>query len=107
MQFFTALLAFVAVASAAPAVLEERAATVCGSTSYTANEVTQAGQKACSMYKAGTLAKNYPHIYKCVSHSRPKAVLTKPGTLRALTFLSRALIWSIPSRSQVPTLVVS
>jgi hypothetical protein len=57
MQVFTSLLALVALvapAIAAP-VLEERAATTCGSTSYTATQVNQAAQKACSYYQAGSV----------------------------------------------------
>jgi hypothetical protein len=43
--------------------LEERAATTCGSTSYTATQVNQAAQKACSYYTAGTTTNSYPHTY--------------------------------------------
>ncbi len=57
MQVFTSLLALVALVTptlAAP-VLEERAATTCGSTYYTATQVNQAAQKACTYYKAGSV----------------------------------------------------
>ncbi|KAI0143165.1 Ribonuclease/ribotoxin [Xylariaceae sp. FL1272] len=66
MQFATtilALAALIAPAFAAPAALEARAATTCGSTSYTATQVNQAAQKACSYYTAGTTASDYPHTY--------------------------------------------
>lgn len=43
--------------------LEERAATTCGSTSYTANAVNAAAQKACTYYNAGSTAGGYPHTY--------------------------------------------
>jgi len=43
--------------------LESRAATTCGSTSYTATQVNQAAQKACSYYQAGTQTNTYPHTY--------------------------------------------
>jgi hypothetical protein len=45
--------------------LEERAATTCGSNSYTAAQVNSAAQKACTYYKAGTTAggSTYPHTY--------------------------------------------
>ncbi|CAJ2506496.1 Uu.00g006260.m01.CDS01 [Anthostomella pinea] len=65
MQFFTSALALVALLSpviAAP-VLEERAATTCGSNSYTAAQVNSASQKAYSYYQAGTDADDYPHTY--------------------------------------------
>ncbi|KAJ3579851.1 hypothetical protein NPX13_g708 [Xylaria arbuscula] len=65
MQIFTSFLALVAVVSptlAAP-VIEERAATTCGSTYYTATQVNQAAQKACTYYTAGTTANSYPHTY--------------------------------------------
>ncbi|KAI1365980.1 Ribonuclease/ribotoxin [Xylaria arbuscula] len=65
MQVFTSFLALVAVVSPALAapVIEERAATTCGSTYYTATQVNQAAQKACSYYTAGTTANSYPHTY--------------------------------------------
>ncbi|KAI0418366.1 Ribonuclease/ribotoxin [Xylaria grammica] len=65
MQVFTSLLALVALvapALAAP-VLEERAATTCGSTYYTATQVNQAAQKACTYYQAGSAPGGYPHTY--------------------------------------------
>ncbi|EPE33955.1 Microbial ribonuclease [Glarea lozoyensis ATCC 20868] len=43
--------------------LEPRAATTCGSTSYTAAQVNSAAQKACTYYKAGTSTNSYPHTY--------------------------------------------
>ncbi|KAI0597885.1 Ribonuclease/ribotoxin [Biscogniauxia sp. FL1348] len=49
-------------AAAAP-VIEERAATTCGSTYYTATQVNQAAQKACTYYQAGTSTNSYPHTY--------------------------------------------
>lgn len=51
------------VTSALP--LEERAATTCGSTYYTAGEVSAAASAACSYYKSGDNAgsSNYPHQY--------------------------------------------
>lgn len=57
MQVFTTVLALVALVtpSLAAPVLEERAATTCGSTSYTATQVNQAAQKACSYYQAGSV----------------------------------------------------
>ncbi|KAI1263562.1 Ribonuclease/ribotoxin [Xylariaceae sp. FL1019] len=69
MQFTTSILALAALiapafaAPAAPAALEARAATTCGSTSYTATQVNQAAQKACAYYTAGTTANDYPHVY--------------------------------------------
>ncbi|KAI1348349.1 Ribonuclease/ribotoxin [Xylaria sp. FL0043] len=65
MQAFTSLLALVALASPALAapVLEERAATTCGSTYYTATQVNQAAQKAYSYYTSGSAPGGYPHTY--------------------------------------------
>jgi hypothetical protein len=57
------LLAILATTSSAFPLLEERAATTCGSTAYTATQVNAAAQKACSYYKAGTTANSYPHTY--------------------------------------------
>ncbi|KAI1823000.1 Ribonuclease/ribotoxin [Xylaria intraflava] len=62
MQVLTAILALATTALAAP-VIEERAATTCGSTSYTATEVNQAAQKACSLYQGDSTADDYPHTY--------------------------------------------
>ncbi|GAP93037.1 putative guanyl-specific ribonuclease F1 [Rosellinia necatrix] len=65
MQVFTTVLALVALvtpALAAP-VLEERAAATCGSTYYSATQVNQAAQKACSYYQAGSAPGGYPHTY--------------------------------------------
>ncbi|KAI1340797.1 Ribonuclease/ribotoxin [Xylariaceae sp. FL0016] len=58
-----ALVALVAPAIAAPATLEARAGTTCGSNVYTAAQVNSASQKACSYYQAGTDANDYPHTY--------------------------------------------
>ncbi|TVY58088.1 Guanyl-specific ribonuclease F1 [Lachnellula suecica] len=57
--------AFLAIATALPTALEERAATTCGSNSYTADQVNAAAQKACAYYQAGTEAgsSTYPHTY--------------------------------------------
>jgi hypothetical protein len=58
MQFPSSLLALAALIStalAAPTVLEERAAATCGSNYYSATQVNQAAQKACSYYKAGSV----------------------------------------------------
>ncbi|KAI1313174.1 Ribonuclease/ribotoxin [Xylaria venustula] len=69
MQAFTSLLALVAIVTPALAgpLLEERAATTCGSTYYTATQVNQAAQKAYSDYKAGSpvlkAPSGYPHTY--------------------------------------------
>ena len=57
-----ALLTSVSGAPAAAAI-EERAATTCGSTYYTATQVNQAAQKACTYYQAGSTAGGYPHTY--------------------------------------------
>ncbi|KAK7747099.1 hypothetical protein SLS62_009255 [Diatrype stigma] len=59
------LAAFLVSVSGAPAaaVIEERAATTCGSTSYTADQVNQAAQKSCSYYKSGDAPGGYPHTY--------------------------------------------
>ncbi|KAI1734669.1 Ribonuclease/ribotoxin [Xylaria scruposa] len=65
MQVFTSLMALMALATsviAAP-VLEERAATTCGSTYYTADQVNQAAQKSCSYYQSGSAPGGYPHTY--------------------------------------------
>ncbi|KAK8044647.1 hypothetical protein PG993_004671 [Apiospora rasikravindrae] len=66
MQFLLALVpllaAFVTAAPAA-AVLEDRAATTCGSTSYSAAQVNAASQQACDYYKNGQQANKYPHTY--------------------------------------------
>ncbi|KAI1176108.1 Ribonuclease/ribotoxin [Nemania sp. FL0916] len=62
MQVFASLLALAALALAAPLV-EERAATTCGSTSYSATQVNQAAQRACSDYQSGSAPGGYPHTY--------------------------------------------
>lgn len=65
MQFLLALFPLLAAfAAAAPAsTLEERAATTCGSTFYSAAQVNEASQQACSYYKDGKRAGSYPHTY--------------------------------------------
>jgi len=63
MQLSTSLLALAALLSpalAAPTVLEERAATTCGSNYYSATQVNQAAQKACTYYKAGSVRRKIP-----------------------------------------------
>ncbi|RYP66786.1 hypothetical protein DL770_008737 [Monosporascus sp. CRB-9-2] len=68
MQFFThdssllPLLALISSISGAP-LIEEQAATTCGSTYYTATQVNQAAQKACTYYRAGAAPGGYPHTY--------------------------------------------
>ncbi|KAK7943682.1 Guanyl-specific ribonuclease F1 [Apiospora aurea] len=66
MQFILALVpllaAFVTAAPAA-AVLEDRAATTCGKTSYSAAQVNAASQQACTYYKNNQQANSYPHTY--------------------------------------------
>ncbi|OTB08725.1 hypothetical protein M426DRAFT_316745 [Hypoxylon sp. CI-4A] len=68
MKFFglsLPLAALLASVSAAP-IAEERAelaATTCGSTSYSANAVNQAAQKAYSYYQSGDAPSGYPHTY--------------------------------------------
>ncbi|RYP71777.1 hypothetical protein DL771_004589 [Monosporascus sp. 5C6A] len=68
MQFFTygssllPLLALIRSVYGAP-LIEERAATTCGSTYYTATQVNQAAQKACTYYRAGAAPGGYPHTY--------------------------------------------
>jgi hypothetical protein len=60
---FLPLLAILLTTSSAVPLLEERAATTCGSTYYTADQVNAAAQKACSYYKAGSAPGGYPHTY--------------------------------------------
>ncbi|KAI1107861.1 Ribonuclease/ribotoxin [Jackrogersella minutella] len=55
------LVAFLTSVAAAP--LEERAATTCGSTYYSADQVNQASQRACSNYNSGNTPGGYPHTY--------------------------------------------
>ncbi|KAL7629231.1 hypothetical protein AAE478_000751 [Parahypoxylon ruwenzoriense] len=68
MKFFVSsisllpLVAFIASVTAAP-VVEERAATTCGSTYYSATQVNQAAQQACNNYRAGSAPGGYPHTY--------------------------------------------
>lgn len=59
---FLSLLLLFSTASAHP-IIEERAATTCGSNSYTATAVNQAAQKACTYYNAGSAPGGYPHTY--------------------------------------------
>jgi hypothetical protein len=58
-------LAFILATTAALPTIEERAATTCGSNSYTANQVNAAAQKSCSYHNSGTTAgsSTYPHTY--------------------------------------------
>ncbi|KAK8120698.1 Guanyl-specific ribonuclease F1 [Apiospora kogelbergensis] len=60
LALFPLLAAF---AAAAPAALEERAATTCGGRSYSAAQVSAASQQACDYYQSGKKANNYPHTY--------------------------------------------
>jgi len=60
LALFPLLAAF---AAAAPAALEERAATTCGGRSYSAAQVSAASQQACEYYQSGKKANNYPHTY--------------------------------------------
>ncbi|KAM3513902.1 hypothetical protein MY11210_002439 [Beauveria gryllotalpidicola] len=66
MQFTALFLSLVAVASAAPAELVSRAATTCGTVSYSASQVNAASQAACNYVKSGSTAgdSSYPHPYK-------------------------------------------
>ncbi|KAI1799560.1 ribonuclease-domain-containing protein [Daldinia bambusicola] len=62
---FLPLAALLASAAAAP-VVEDRAAqaaTTCGSKYYSATQVNQAAQKACSYYSSGSAPGGYPHTY--------------------------------------------
>ncbi|KAI2781757.1 Ribonuclease/ribotoxin [Daldinia loculata] len=71
MKFFVGSFAFLPLAAlltsvAAAPIVEERAelaATTCGSTSYSATQVNQAAQKACSYYSSGSAPGGYPHTY--------------------------------------------
>lgn len=59
------LVALITSVVAAP-IVEERealAATTCGSTYYTATQVNQAAQKACTYYSSGDAPGGYPHTY--------------------------------------------
>ncbi|KAI0898443.1 ribonuclease-domain-containing protein [Annulohypoxylon nitens] len=59
------LVALITSVVAAP-IVEERealAATTCGSTYYTATQVNQAAQKACTYYTSGDAPGGYPHTY--------------------------------------------
>ncbi|OBT67448.1 hypothetical protein VE03_02968 [Pseudogymnoascus sp. 23342-1-I1] len=57
-------IALVSAVAALPT-LEQRAATTCGSTSYTAAQVSAAAAAACQYYKNGSTAgsSTYPHQY--------------------------------------------
>ncbi|KAI1435952.1 Ribonuclease/ribotoxin [Xylaria sp. CBS 124048] len=68
MQLYTSIIALVALLSspstlAAPTI-EERAATQCGSNSYSASQVNQAAQKACSLYQDRDTIDGYPETYQ-------------------------------------------
>lgn len=65
MKFTLGLLSLVAAVSAAPAALEARAAATCGSVYYSATQVNQASQAACSYVNSGDTAgsSTYPHQY--------------------------------------------
>lgn len=66
MQFsVVSLLSLVALVSAAPADLQPRAATKCGSVSYSASAVQAAANAACNYVKNGGHAgsSTYPHKY--------------------------------------------
>ncbi|KAI0012117.1 ribonuclease-domain-containing protein [Xylariaceae sp. FL0662B] len=62
---FLPLVAFVTSIDAAPVVEKrvESAETTCGSTYYTATQVNQAAQRACTDYNAGSAPDGYPHTY--------------------------------------------
>ncbi|EFQ99851.1 guanyl-specific ribonuclease F1 [Nannizzia gypsea CBS 118893] len=62
---FLALFSLVAVAAAAPAALEARGATTCGSTYYSSSQVTAASNAACQYVMSGSTAggSSYPHEY--------------------------------------------
>lgn len=67
MQFsIAALLSVLAVASALPAELQQRDATTCGNTYYSASAVDAASQAACNYVQNGETAgsSTYPHQYK-------------------------------------------
>jgi hypothetical protein len=60
----TTLLPFLLLtSSSALPTLEQRAATTCGTHSYTAAQVNSAAQKACADFQAGITADTYPHTY--------------------------------------------
>lgn len=110
MQFPLALFPLLAAfAAAAPAAstLEERAATTCGSTSYSAAQVSAASQQACSYYKDGKKAGSYPHTYNNYEGFnfrvagpyqefpiKSSGVYTG-GEYYLLFFRARALVWRI------------
>ncbi|KAI8964917.1 ribonuclease-domain-containing protein [Daldinia sp. FL1419] len=68
MQFFVAFLPLAVLFTSAAAIpvvkgRAEQAATTCGSTYYSATQVNQAAQKACSYYSSGSAPGGYPHTY--------------------------------------------
>jgi hypothetical protein len=66
MKFTLSILSLAAVAFAAPAELQARAAAVCGSVSYTAAQTNAASSAACSYVRSGGTAggSTYPHTYR-------------------------------------------
>ncbi|KAK2871993.1 hypothetical protein FQN49_002649 [Arthroderma sp. PD_2] len=62
---FLSLFSLVAVATAAPATLQARGATTCGSTNYSADQVSAANNAACNYVMNGGTAggSSYPHEY--------------------------------------------
>lgn len=67
MQFsIAALVSVLAVASAAPAELQQRDAATCGNTYYSASAVDAASQASCNHVQNGDTAgsSTYPHQYK-------------------------------------------
>ncbi|KAF3483983.1 guanyl-specific ribonuclease F1 [Arthroderma uncinatum] len=62
---FLYLFSLVAVATAAPATLQARGATTCGSTYYSSSQVTAASNAACGYVQNGGTAggSTYPHVY--------------------------------------------
>lgn len=68
MRFFLSLLPFLSLAAAAPAVLEGRAATTCGNKFYSAAQVAEAAQQACTR-------KPYPILFVAVSARIPPVAL--------------------------------
>ncbi|KAI2640631.1 Ribonuclease/ribotoxin [Hypomontagnella submonticulosa] len=64
-SFIASILPLVALITSVAAVpiIEERAATTCGSTYYSATAVNQAAQRACTDYQSGSAPGGYPHTY--------------------------------------------
>lgn len=100
---FTAFvsLLFISTSTALP-LIEERAATTCGSTSYTATQVNAAAQQACSYYQAGTTASGYPHTY----NNYEGFSFSVAGPYQEFPMLSSKVVYtggkSIPSLLRVP-----